>query len=189
MVLRPPKVYDYLPSGRIGLRVSAEFADGCRCVWSDSGTRPLEKSLNSFLAGSIRIAEKIKVNRAERDAWLRKCEEEASQRRERERLRQEEDVRLANLLQGFEQWMRADNLRRYIEAVRSRTIDTHGAVEPLSDIAAWLGWAGRQADAIDPLVGNKSLPSYTVTLEPASRWLGGGVSGLVDRWDWTVPRG
>jgi len=63
---KPRQDYDHSPSGTLALHVNANLWNGMRRRWSDSAKRPLEKGLNSFLAGIVRVAVLRSVDHGER---------------------------------------------------------------------------------------------------------------------------
>ncbi|HYV38768.1 MAG TPA: hypothetical protein VE988_23990 [Gemmataceae bacterium] len=145
-----------VPSGRLELFIDQSgmyWAHGCRFTWRD-GKKPLEQRLNSFMDGLEDLAVRMRAHLEEeqRKAEQRRVEElrrqeEARQRAEKRAKYDAERARVEQLRQQARCWKEADDLRRFIDAVKRM----HGAIEPGSEIAQWLDWATQQADRLDPL--------------------------------------
>lgn len=147
--------YQYIPTGSLFLRINAWGVDGLQKTWSDGKTAKLETYLNDFLVGLIRAAEATRARRF-------KQEEEERLRREAERRRQEEaQKRQEELLnrQALEQeavnWVKAQQLREYLAALKEMLIAKHGEIQPGSSADHWLVWAHQHADRLDPLICEK----------------------------------
>src|ERR1035441_5903953 len=85
-------------------------------------------------------------------------EKPEGQRREREReqLRKdvkEEEEKLEEFQEWIEGWDQADRMRRFIAAYEEKS--SSWPAEKQSQYKAWVEWAHRQADRIDPLVPKK----------------------------------
>lgn len=145
-----------VPSGRLELFIDQSgmyWAHGCRFTWRD-GKKPLEQRLNSFMDGLEDLATRMLAHEEEekRKAEQRRVEElrrqeETRQRAEKRAKYDAERARVEQLRQQARCWKEADDLRRFIDAVKR----IHGAIEPGSEIAQWLDWASQQADRLDPL--------------------------------------
>ena len=97
-------------------------------------------------------------------AALRRQEEERKRRdaeqqrraQEREQLRkdiQEEEEKLKQFNQWVDDWERAERLRGFIAAYAEKTRSWSTEKQP--KYKAWIEWATRQADRIDPFVSEK----------------------------------
>jgi hypothetical protein len=61
---------------------------------------------------------------------------------------------VAELLAHADAWKKAQHLREYLAAVRRAAEELAGGpIGERSEVAKQLGWAERQADRLDPLVG------------------------------------
>jgi hypothetical protein len=74
------------------------------------------------------------------------------QRRHQEELKQKREMILyRRLVENVEAWRTADEIRRFVEAVRQRQLEKPDDKFSL-DADTWAAWAMRQADEIDPLL-------------------------------------
>lgn len=130
--------------------------------WEDEQGKPLERKLREIAAAIIvfgeqsvrdgalhghewRIKRKAELEDAERK---RKAEEE---RRRLERIAKAEKARVDHLLAQAGALHRAQQIRAYVESVRTLNAT---AAEPMApeELASWTGWALAQADRIDPVI-------------------------------------
>lgn len=149
--------YDHSPSGSLALQVNANLWNGMRRRWSDSANRPLESSLNSFLAGIVKVAVAVRAERLDHERRDREQKDRERRHKDLFIAQKKEKDRLAWLDQEVASWRKAQEVRAYVEAVRSFGVTTHGRIEPGSEMDRWIKWAMDQADRYDPLV--KSPPS------------------------------
>lgn len=150
--LRKKPEYDYSPSGRLVLQLHASTRAGTRRRWSDLDRRPLEKSLNAFLIGAMKLAVAVRAQRLEHERWQREWRE-AERLREEERLRKELDrARTERLERQLAAWQKCRQIRAYIRAVRRGAVQRHGQIQPGSELDQWLSWASDLADRLDPLL-------------------------------------
>ena len=165
--LRGPYSFGYgrfdakrVPSGRLVLAITdgrGYWADGSRSTWRDTDTHRLEEYLGKVLVALVKLAERARQYKAEqqRQAELRRQEEErereaARQLAERRKQYKAEKARVKELLKQAANLRRSRQVRELIEAVRQQH-EANGPIAPDSEIAAWIEWATRQADRLDPL--------------------------------------
>ena len=86
----------------------------------------------------------------------RKAEAERKERERRERLERE---RVDRLLGEAASLARAQEIRRYVEAVRQANVLNTDPVPP-AEMDAWSAWALAQADRIDPVKSGAFRKSY-----------------------------
>jgi hypothetical protein len=97
----------------------------------------------------------VALRRREEERRLREAEE---QRRAQERAQlqkdiQEEEKKLEQFNTWVDLWERAERLRRFIAAYAEKTRSRSAEKQP--EYNAWIEWATRQADRIDPFVFEK----------------------------------
>ena len=133
------------PTGQLMLVID-EYAEGVRKTWKDGKRQRVEDCLNAFVVSVVAVAE-VKKERTLRLARQRREREEARRLRLAEERRSEAEAARGRVLeQEAGAWSRAGQIRAYLEAV------LHAASEPPGDeLAAWLTWARRYADEIDPI--------------------------------------
>lgn len=154
---KPSAEYDRSPSGTLALHVNANLWNGMRRRWSDSAKRPLEKGLNSFLAGIVKVAVAVRAERLDKERRDREQKDRERCRKELIIAQEKEKARLSHLDREVASWHKAQEIRAYVETVRSLGLKKHGRIDPGSEMDQWITWAMAQADRYDPLV--KSPPS------------------------------
>ncbi len=161
--MRPEK-YDYLPSGRLSLKIDKD-SYGHRRSWNDGKKKRIENCLNDVIIGLIDSAFKEKSRRAENERRERERKEYEKLKHEKQEAIRKEKAKLKDLETVAEDWHKSQKLRAFIEAVRHVSDDVRiGTGEDVSD---WLDWATQQADRLDPLA--KSPPSV---LDEEEKWCG-----------------
>jgi hypothetical protein len=164
--------YRRVPEGRLSLEIDTSSCNGVRRRWTDSGRRPVERLLNTFIVSLYRVADGIKEERKREEERRRQQEENERRRQEWQKQRQQklveirqEEQKVESLMAEAESWSKSQGIRAYLCDVRTRLLpkavdDAHRA-----RIQEWIEWAERQADRCDPLV--KSPPSI---LDEKEHW-------------------
>jgi len=143
-----------VPTGRLRLYVERGYGK----VWTleESAEGPLESKLNAFFAGVWKqvtycrqkarveeaVAQREAVLAAER-AEVERREREVAAKREAERKRREA------LVAEVAAWRRANEIRAYVEAVRTEIERSGGAMS--AEFVAWNEWALGVAGEMDPV--------------------------------------
>lgn len=143
------------PAGKLALIIQAslwrEYEQRTR--WSDGKVQRLESLIGDFVSGLMRTAVAIRRQEDER----KQCEAERDRRaREAEQLRkdiQEEERNLEQLHQWVESWEHAERLRRFIAVYAEKS--PSWPAEKQAKYKAWVEWATKQADRLDPFVSEK----------------------------------
>jgi len=138
----------YFPTDKFILKVgwsyrAREFVDG---------SKMLEERLADILADLELRAEK-EIERRIRREKERIIEEERRRIEKELRERKEKEIsEFKNLLNSFDQWQQARNLREYILAIEEKN-KRERKLSP--ELKEWINWAKQKADWFDPLVGNE----------------------------------
>jgi hypothetical protein len=124
-----------------------------RTRWSDAKVQRNENVIPDFVAGLMRTA--VAQRRQEEERKQREADE---QRRVQERAQlqkeiQEEEKKLEQFNRWVDEWDRAERLRRFIAAYAEKSRSWSPEKQP--QYQAWIEWATRQADRIDPFVAEK----------------------------------
>jgi len=124
-----------------------------RTRWSDAKVQRVENLIADFVAGLMRTV--VALRRQEEERRQREVEQ---QKRAQERAQllkdiQEEEKRLEQFNEWVDEWERAERLRRFIAAYAEKSRSWSAEKQPQHD--AWIKWATRQADRIDPFVSEK----------------------------------
>jgi hypothetical protein len=115
------------------------------------GRHRLEDQLPGLIEALPETARTVKAAReAAAQAEVRRREEETRRWKEVERRRQEE-VRRSGLMAEATRWHRSRQLRAYARAVARKA----GTLAAGSKLEAWVRWAERVADDLDPLVKDR----------------------------------
>lgn len=126
-----------------------------RRLWSDSIRTAVEDKLGDVLANIEARAEDAEQHRLERERREEERRRAWEQDMGRARERFAEDQRAAFLRDQVAVWRFADEIRSFCSAARDS-----GAVatDDSGEAAAWLAWALRYAEAVDPLSGALPIP-------------------------------
>ena len=115
--------------------------------------RRVESLVGDFVAGLMRTAVAIRRQEDER----KRHEAERDRRaREAEQLRkdiQEEEKKLEQFNEWVENWEHAERLRRFIAVYAEKS--SSWPAEKQEKYKAWIEWATKQADRLDPFVSEK----------------------------------
>jgi hypothetical protein len=142
--------YDYHPSDRLELTIKS-YVYGSRKSWYDEVKQRLEYLLNSFVIGLVEGALKIEESKIKREREEQKRQEIIPMRQEKVRLIEEEKSRVRTLEMDAANWLKSQQIRSYVEALRNLVIQNEGEIAQGSEIEKWLIWASQQADRFDPL--------------------------------------
>lgn len=137
-----------------------------RTRWSDAKVQRIEDLIADFVAGLMRTS--VALRRQEEERKQREADE---QRRARERTQlqkeiQEEEKKLEQFNKWVDEWERAERLRRFVAAYAEKS--RSWSVEKQPQYKAWMEWATRQADRIDPFVVEK--PPSVLDRKHELRW-------------------
>lgn len=153
------KPFDFSPSGKLYLEIINGGYEW-RKRWSDVPNHKLEDRLNSFVIGMIKTAEAIVIRRyqAENDERIR--QERMQREQEKERIRQQEEARFQTLNRDASSWHQSQQIRSYLEAVKTALTRQGNEIVIGSELDKWLKWAFQQADRLDPLQGIEMLSTW-----------------------------
>jgi hypothetical protein len=146
--------YEDVPTGRLSLKIKNVEGTGGRRTWSDTNKKPLEKVLNSIIAGLMEAALDKKARRLGREREERERLERQRKAEEQARLREEEEKQFKLLMEHVTNWHESQRIRQYAEAVQTLALSKYGSIEPGGEIDKWITWATRQANRFDPLLMN-----------------------------------
>jgi hypothetical protein len=97
----------------------------------------------------------LAVRRLEEERTRREAEQQrrAQERAQLQRDIQEEEKKLEQFNNWVDEWERAERLRRFIAVYAEKTRSWSAEKQP--KYQAWIEWATRQADRIDPFVSER----------------------------------
>ena len=159
----------YLPTGR--LRITLQIGYGEGPIVEDKDSRPLESQLNRVFSRIYRQVVKAWREERRHQAFHRELEQEARQRAEAARLREEREKAMAEarmrrrrLTSEANRWTQASRIRDYVAHIRTRASDRTGANGELSE---WMDWALNVATRLDPTERRlgQTTPESTDTLQ------------------------
>jgi hypothetical protein len=149
------------PSGNLCLTIHDTgyfWAYNFRKTWRDTKRKQLEDSLDSFVAGLIKIvAQKKEYQRKqEEEEWLRRemarqREEQQKARAELERKIRQEQAHVNKLITDAENYKKSKLIRDFIAAVQNEQQKGKSVYVPAEAYNEWIEWARNQADRLDPL--------------------------------------
>lgn len=149
------EVVTHEPAGKLVLVIQASLwrEHEQRTRWSDAKLQRVESLVGDFVAALMRTA--VAIRRQEDECQRREAERDR-RAREAEQLRKdirEEEKKLEQLNQWVESWERAERLRRFIAVCAEKS--PSWPAEKQAKYQAWVEWATKQADRLDPFVSEK----------------------------------
>jgi hypothetical protein len=149
------EIVKHEPGGKLALVIHSETwgQHEQRARWNDAKVQRIENYVADFVAGLMRTA--VAQRRQEEERKKREAEEKKRQQ-ERVQLQkdiQEEEKKLEQFNQWVDLWERAERLRRFVSAYTEKTRSWSAEKQP--HYQAWIEWATRQADRVDPFVSDK----------------------------------
>lgn len=146
----PPVKYEYFLTDELHLKITKDEVSRCRRQWKDSKVEKLERCLNEFVVGTIKVVAAARDYRASQAQVRKEWEAKKREQEALERQRREEDARIRKLDSLLASWEKAQSIRSFVAAVRRRAEVSGRDIKEGSDLWRWLAWAERRADAIDP---------------------------------------
>jgi hypothetical protein len=142
----------YEASGALALMIYTTMwqLQSLRKKWSDAKIQRVERLIPDFVAGLMRTA--VAIKREKEESQMRH-EEEQKREQKRATLRkqiEDEEEKLAQLKQWLEGWEEAERILRFITAYAEQTKSCPADSQP--EHRAWIEWAKKQADRLDPFV-------------------------------------
>jgi hypothetical protein len=150
--LTPPagwyvKRYVWQASGRLSLILTESYLN-VRSKWRDGARQQLHEMLNDVVVGIGQAADAMKARReAVERAQRERLAAEATRREDEERVRRERS-RVRALQHDVRCLQQSLAVRDYVEAMRA-AVDA-AELPPDHELFAWLAWAERHADLLDP---------------------------------------
>jgi hypothetical protein len=149
------KIVTHEPGGKLALVIHSstwgQYVQRAR--WSDAKVQRIENHVADFVAGLMRTAVSLKRQEEER----KKSEAEEQKRaQERVQLRkdiEDEEKKLEQLNKWVDLWEQAERLRRFISAYAEKSSSWSAENQP--QYKAWIEWATKQADRLDPFVSER----------------------------------
>ena len=149
------EIVTHEPGGKLALVIHSETWGQYeqRARWSDAKVQRIENHVADFVAGLMRTA--VAQRRQEEERKKREAEQQkrAQERAQLQKDIQEEEKKLEQFNKWVDLWERAERLRRFISAYAEKTRSWSAEKQPHHQ--AWIEWATRQADRIDPFVSEK----------------------------------
>jgi len=155
--LRYGSEVDWVPTGRLSLKIDHSHLEGVRRTWADGRHQRVDQCLNDFMIGLVAGAEVLKVQRLAREQWQREWREAEERRAEETRRREEEAARIRALESVLSKWQKARLIREYATELR-KSGRVSGRPESDSALESWLEWVDSYADRMDPLLATPAVP-------------------------------
>ena len=149
------EVITHEPSGKLALIIHSGTWERYeqRTRWSDAKVQRVENRISDFVAALMRTAISLRRREEERKQHEAQQQKRAQERAQLQKDIEEEEKKLEQFNTWVDLWERAERLRRFISAYAERTRSRSAERQPEHD--AWIEWATRQADRIDPFVVEK----------------------------------
>jgi hypothetical protein len=149
--LYPSRLYGYVATGDLRLRICGAEALRARQTWADAKKQRLEACLGGFVLGLQQVAGALKLRRAGQAERKRQYELERQRQVEAELAGQLEDARVGELDGPIARWPKARFIRDFVDAVRAAGVAYLPEEVKIKTLDDWLQWAGEYAAGIDPL--------------------------------------
>jgi hypothetical protein len=145
----------FIPSGKLSLKLGGRWGSrGLRTTWNDGKRQKIEHCLNAFIVAAHQLAAQETADRLQREIEARR---RAERERRREILRKkiiDEQGHLDALMEQVNDWQAAQQLRDYVQAVRSAGYYAQSKITKGLDLESWCSWALDQASRLDPTVSS-----------------------------------
>lgn len=138
--------------------------NGRRHQWSDHSGYRIEDQLGDILRRAEDIAQAEIDSRAERDEWRRESELREARRARGRRREAKLNRRWQDLTRLADDWDRAEQLRRFADAMERRAASEG---EPSWRVFSVLSWVRSEADLLEP--GSADLLALALKPRPAAR--------------------
>ena len=110
-------------------------------IWHDKKGKSIEDQLNTIMIGLIDTAAWTKESEAYFKRMYEKDKVAAEIRRKQEERRRIEELKIRDLEERTERWLKHKQMKEYVEAVRQTEIARNGKLDPESEVGKWLEWA------------------------------------------------
>lgn len=155
--------YVYTPTGELEMRIDEYVSIGtAKTIRDRSSGKTVEDALGRFVVSMHAAAQVQKEERELRDAEERRRELAVRERRRAERLADYAEWLRCELIRDSEAYEKAAGIRAFLNAMQRKFGD-----KPSSEQTAWLRWAGREADRLDPLTRKEECVR---PLQPPPSW-------------------
>lgn len=149
----------YKPSGDLTLKINTYTYDSkVQTNWSDGKIQTIEELLNSFIDSvfSIVLIRQKENERRERERLVQ--EEHRLNRIYEEQCAQYENQLIEKLIKQSKDMAVSVRIREYLSAVKQKARFHYPNEDYPKELSDWLEWADKQADNLDPL--NDQWPAY-----------------------------
>lgn len=160
----------FRPGGQLQIEVWNPWPVTCQRRWADRKTRKLEQMVPQCVAGFIKIALEKNLHERIEEAEKADARRRANERAQLARRFKEEEEMVRALRWATADWVRAQQIREFILAVRDTSVREGQSVEPDTPMGDWIVWALQQADRLDPLTESpRSILDRRSEFQPLAR--------------------
>ena len=143
--------YDYMPTGRLTVRLHGDFPTGLRVSWSDGKVQRIELITEKILCGIYAAAVAQTQKRIDDERREREWEEQRRKDEEARKLRRLEMQRQKHLEKLALQYEEALRVQLFVEAVE-KSLEMFSEIQVQDmDMASWLEWAKEYSAQLNPL--------------------------------------
>ena len=138
-----------VPSGCLQLYIEGPLPSGAKGLFEDGANLTLEDQLGPVLHALACSAEHTKVVKAEREAQKQRWEAQRSEQEAIERRIRAEQKRIQSFTECFAQWQRANDCRKFVEALVRAPVYQDWTEAQKAHFASWVSAI---IDALDPAI-------------------------------------
>lgn len=136
-----PSEYQQRPNGKLAFVVRNRTEGQNRHKWADGRAQRLEECMNAMVAGLIRIAEQLRLDKLEEERRKRERLEEERRRIEEARQREMEKARREDLHNRLENWRKSHSIRAFLEEIEAAARQRGEDLTSGSELTRWMSWA------------------------------------------------
>lgn len=162
--------YEYVPTGRLTLRIDEQYLQCSRKSWSDGKTQRVEDCLNAFFVGLVSAAEALRLRHEEAVRREAEWKEAERIRQEQARRQAEEAARVKQLEAATAHWSSAKTISAFVDAVEAEAIKRNAGSTIPAELAEWLAWARAYVQRLDPLSASE-IDVDLLKSDPSLYWL------------------
>jgi hypothetical protein len=139
-------------TGYINIFITGETRREFRRRWSDTKSQRVERMFNPLLETLTTTLTKMKTERLDAECVQRQKKKSQARRKVIATDDSREFYWQQELLEKVDRWHNARRIREYLSALKAAIEGGHQRVANPEGFEAWISWAARFADRIDPLI-------------------------------------
>ena len=141
--------HDFVATGILTLQIDYYWAS--RKNWRDGQRKKLEEQIGDFVLSLVKTAEEMQIRDEIREQEEQRRRQEEQRKREVQELREKEVKRFQALEKAAQEWNRAQEIERYIEAVKATMEKQTLDIKQREELEEWIRWAKGKVEWLNPL--------------------------------------